>query len=120
VDPRLVVPAVGIIGQPRAAAEVLLEHEDMVPADSGHARGRRGPREAEPVGRQPKIPHLVPKYVERRAAPTERRVRAPCGVLDDLGGALGARGVAVVIMVVGVMAVPRLGGRDEHQEARGG
>ena len=115
MDPRLVVPAVGIVGQPRAAAEMLFEHKDVVPADSGHPWGWRRAREAKPIGRQPEIPHLVPEYVERRAAPTERRVRAPRGVPDDLGGALGARGVAV-----GMMAMPRLGGRDEHQEARGG
>ena len=77
-----VPPGVGVVGQPLAAADVLLQHENVVLPDRDHPWGGGRAREKEPVGRQPQAPNLVPEDAQRCAAAAKRCPGAPFRVLD--------------------------------------
>ena len=53
---------VRIVGQPDVAFNMLLQHEDMVTADSSHARCWLRTWEAKPGRCKPKLPYCVAEY----------------------------------------------------------
>ena len=65
-----------VISEPRIAAQVLLEHEHMMPAHRDHAGTRRGPWKFEPVRRQPQGPDWSSKHPDGGTAATEGTRRA--------------------------------------------
>ena len=94
MQPGQMPTGICVIGEPRIAAQVPLEHEHMMPAHRDHAGARRSPREFEPVRGQPQGPDGSSEDADGRPAATEGARRAAGAGWATMAGLTPGRALA--------------------------